>query len=86
VYVHCGLKSPCAQLDQARHVTQLSGIPILVLALDECNRSERAAKLNLGAYLLEPIQRLPRFKLLLQGGLFTCVYVRACVCVCVHVV
>jgi hypothetical protein len=36
--------------------------------LEECRQRPECHQLNLQAFLLEPIQRLPRFKLLLQGA------------------
>lgn len=39
----------------------------LAAALQECESRAECGNLNLGAFLLEPIQRLPRFKLLLTG-------------------
>lgn len=36
-------------------------------ALQECESKKECGNLNLAAFLLEPIQRIPRFKLLLSG-------------------
>lgn len=36
-------------------------------ALAECESLPECASLNLAAFLLEPVQRIPRFKLLLTG-------------------
>ncbi|EDQ86383.1 uncharacterized protein MONBRDRAFT_28358 [Monosiga brevicollis MX1] len=40
--------------------------PLMASVLAECNALPESARLGLGAFLLEPIQRLPRFKLLLS--------------------
>ncbi len=41
--------------------------PAFAQALKNCESKPECAMLNLGAFLLEPIQRIPRYKLLLQG-------------------
>jgi hypothetical protein len=42
--------------------------PGFAAALTECEKMPECANLNLSAFLLEPVQRIPRFRMLLAGA------------------